>query len=167
LENNMRKFVSGVLLTLLLAAPVVAEESKLEQFGDWGKKCEQDSEGREVCFIFQNATDKESGKAVLTVRIGYKPGDDRLMILATVPLGTLLPPGTVLVLEGAEPVKMPFLTCAPNGCTTVGTPLPDEMVAAMKKGDKATMRVATFSKQVVALPVSLKGFTQGLEAIKP
>jgi invasion protein IalB len=163
----MRKSISGLLLALLLAAPVAADESDIERFGDWGKKCEQNSEGKEVCYIFQNASNKEDGTMVLRIRIGYRPGDDTPLAVMTVPLGTLLPAGAALLLEGAEPVKMPFLTCASDGCTTVGTPLPDDMVAAMKKGDMASVRVATFSKQVVALPVSLKGFAKGIDAIKP
>jgi invasion protein IalB len=163
----MRKSVSGLLLSLLLVTPSVAEENKVEQFGDWGKQCQSSAEGKEVCYIFQKTTNKDDGKIVLMVRLAYKPGENNPSIVATVPLGVLLPAGAALMLEGAEPVKMPFLTCAANGCTTLGTPLPDDLVAAMKKGDKASVRVATFNKQVVSLPMSLKGFTKGLEAIKP
>jgi invasion protein IalB len=162
-----RKSLSGLLLSLLLAAPAVAEENKVEQFSDWGKQCQPNQEGKEVCFIFQNAKSKEDGKVVLRVRIAYKPGEDAPLIMATVPLGVLLPTGAALVLEGEEPVTMPFLTCAAEGCSTVGTPLPNSIVAAMKKGDMASVRVATFNKQVVGLPVSLKGFSKGLAAIKP
>jgi invasion protein IalB len=163
----MRKFLCGLLLSLLLAAPAVAEENKVEQFGDWGKQCQSSQEGKEVCFIFQNASSKEDGKTVSSIKIAYKPGEDTLLIVATLPLGVLLPPGAALVLEEQEPLNMPFLTCATDGCTTVGTTLPKDLVAAMKKGDMASVRVATFNKQVVGLPVSLKGFTKGLEAIKP
>jgi invasion protein IalB len=163
----MRKSVSGLLLSLLLAAPAVAEENKVEQFGDWGKQCQPNMEGKEVCYIFQKAANKDDGKTLITARIAYKPGDNTPSIVATVPLGVLLPAGAALMLEGAEPVKMPFLTCGANGCTTVGTPLPDDIVEAMKKGDKASIRVATFNKQIIALPISLKGFTKGLDAIKP
>jgi invasion protein IalB len=168
LENMIRKSVSGLLLSLLLATSAVAEENnKVEQFGDWGKQCQQNVDGKEVCFIFQKATNKDDGKVVLMVRIAYKPGDSTPSIVATVPLGVLLTTGAALMLDGAEPLQMPFLSCVADGCTTLGTPLPEDMVAAMRNGDKASVRVATFSKQVIALPVSLKGFSKGLDAIKP
>ena len=80
----------------------------------------------------------------------------------TVPLGTLLPPGAALVMDGAEPVKLPFFLCAAEGCTSVATPVPPAMVDAMKKGESAVVRVAAPNKQVVGLPLSLKGFTKAI-----
>ncbi len=163
----MYKTIVGLLFMLLIASPLAAEENQVERFGDWGKQCEQANDGKEICYLFQIASSKEDGKVVLRVRIGYKPGDDVPLIVVTVPLGTLLPAGTALMMEGVEPLKMPYLTCATEGCITAGTPLPAEMIEAMKEGEQATVRVATLGKQVVPLPISLKGFSKGLAAIKP
>ena len=60
----------------------------------------------------------------------------------------------------------PFFLCAAEGCTSVATPLPGGMIEAMKKGESAVIRVAAPNKQVVGLPLSLKGFTKALGKLK-
>lgn len=159
--------IVGVLFCLV-SASVAAEEYQREAIGDWGVQCEKPAdEGKhETCYLFQNVTNKENNQGLLRVRIGFKPDDSKQpMIVVTVPLGTLLPAGAALMAEGAEPVKMVFFTCAAEGCVTLATPMPADMVGAMKKGEQASVRVATVGRQVVGLPVSLKGFTKGLDAL--
>jgi invasion protein IalB len=68
--------------------------------------------------------------------IAYRDGQPDPLLVATVPLGSLLPPGAALVMEGVEPVKLTYFLCAAQGCTTVATPLPPNVVDAMKKGDR-------------------------------
>ena len=76
------------------------------------------------------------------------------------------PLGAALVIEGTDPVKLPFFLCAAEGCTSVATPLPPIMIDAMKKGESAVVRVAAPNKQVVGLPLSLKGFTKAMDRLK-
>jgi invasion protein IalB len=141
----------------------MAEEAKPETFGDWGYKCEPAPDGNgEFCYVFQNVTKKDGGQLVLGARIAFRPEQTDPLLVVTVPLGTLLPPGAALVMDGAEPVKLPFFLCAAEGCTSVATPVPPAMVDAMKKGESAVVRVAAPNKQVVGLPLSLKGFTKAI-----
>ena len=48
----------------------------------------------------------------------------------------------------------------------MATPLNPDMIAAMKKGEQAVVRVAAPNKQVVGLPLSLNGLTKALDALK-
>ena len=145
----------------------MAEDAKPVLYGDWGYKCDKSPDGKEeLCFVFQNVTKKEGGQLVLGARVAYRKGQGDPLVVITVPLGSLLPPGAALVMEGVEPIKLPFFLCANEGCTTVATPLTPDMVTAMKKGDKAVVRVAAPNKQVVGLPLSLKGFTKALNSLK-
>ena len=166
----MQRFFSAFLLALagsmLVAQGAVAEEAKPETFGDWGYQCEKAPDGNEFCYVFQNVTKKEGGQLVLGARVAYRPEQSDPLLVVTVPLGTLLPPGAALVLEGTEPVKLPFFLCAAEGCTSVATPVPAAMLDAMKKGESAVIRVAAPNKQVVGLPLSLKGFTKALGRLK-
>ena len=147
--------------------PVLAEEAKTTTYGDWGHKCDKSPDGKqELCYVFQNVTKKEGGQLVLGARIAYREGQGDPLIVVTVPLGSLLPPGAALVMEGVEPVKLAYFLCANEGCTTVATPLSPDMVTAMKKGDKAVIRVAAPNKQVVGLPLSLNGFSKALGSLK-
>lgn len=173
----MRKIILSLLLLAFVAQPVLAEEKKAKDvptFGDWGKICEKGpagpdgKAGKEVCYIFQNVSNKEDGKLVMQVRVGIAPQNQKPVMIVTLPLGVLLPPGAAFLVEGMEkePVKMPFLACAPEGCTTVGQVLDSKVVEAMKKKDKAAVRVALLNKKVLTLPVSLKGFSRAFIALK-
>lgn len=169
----MHKLLFAVLLGALAANPAFAKDDpKVPTYGDWGKVCEQgpkDKEGKsvgEICYLFQNITNKENGKMVMQVRIGMAAQKKQPVMIVTLPLGVLIPSGAALMLEGMEPLKLPFLACAPEGCTTVGQPLDDKMLTAMKKGDKGAIRVALLNRKVLSLPVSLKGFTRAIAALQ-
>ena len=100
-----------LLLAALTFSPVqaLAAEDDLVRYGDWGYKCEKSPEGeQELCFIFQNVTQKETGQLVLGARIAYRPEQTQPMLVLTVPLGSLLPPGAALTMEGVEPDKITF-----------------------------------------------------------
>ena len=167
----MQRILFAFLLVMagsvLFVNPVLAEEAKATTYGDWGHKCDKSPDGeQELCYVFQNVTKKEGGQLVLGARIAYREGQGDPLIVVTVPLGSLLPPGAALVMEGVEPVKLVYFLCANEGCTTVATPLSPDMVTAMKKGDKAVVRVAAPNKQVVGLPLSLNGLSKALGSLK-
>jgi len=153
--------------SLMFLNPAQAEDAKTVTYGDWGYKCDKSPDGKqELCYVFQNVTKKEGGQLVLGARIAYREGQGDPLVVVTVPLGSLIPPGAALVMEGVEPVKLAYFLCANEGCTTVATPLSPDMVTAMKKGEQAVVRVAAPNKQVVGLPLSLKGFSKALAALK-
>ena len=166
----MQRFFTAFLLvlagSLLGVQNAVAEEAKPETFGDWGYQCEKAPDDKQFCYVFQNVTKKEGGQLVLGARVAYRPEQTEPLLVVTVPLGTLLPPGAALVIEGTDPVKLPFFLCAAEGCTSVATALPAGMIDAMKKGEQAVVRVAAPNKQVVGLPLSLNGFTKAMDRLK-
>ncbi|MCB1790251.1 MAG: invasion associated locus B family protein [Gammaproteobacteria bacterium] len=169
----MRKFIAASLVLfsgVLLSQMAAAEEPKIETFGDWGYQCEKAPNGEgDFCYVFQNVTKKDTQQLVLGARVAYRPEQKDPLLVVTVPLGTLLPPGAALVLdgvEGVEPLKLPFFLCAAEGCTTVATGMPSALIEAMKKAEMASIRIAAPNKQVVGLPLSLKGFTKAIAKIK-
>lgn len=158
----------GTFLAALFVSPVLVAEESVTTYGDWGYKCEQaPNSDQELCYVFQNVTKKDGGELVLGARIAFREGQSDPLLVATVPLGSLLPPGAALVMDGVEPVKLSYFLCAAQGCTTVATPLSAAVVDAMKKGDQAAIRVAAPNQQVVGLPLSLKGFTKAMSSIEP
>ncbi len=165
----MRIFSFGRLM--LVAAMgligVSAHAEDIKTFGDWGYKCEKSQDGsEELCYVFQNVTKKDSQELVLGARIAYRPQQEQPLLVATVPLGSLLPPGAALTMDGVEPMKLNYFLCAAQGCTTAAQPLTPEMVTAMKKGEQAVIRVVAPNQQVIGLPLSLKGFTKALNSLK-
>ena len=170
MDCMMRRLISASLLLVsgaFLAQAALAEDKKPITYGDWGYQCEKAPDGKdEFCYVFQNVTKKDDGHLVLGARVAYRPEHKDPLLVVTVPLGTLLPPGAALVMDGVDPVKLPFFLCAKEGCTTIATPLPSAMVEALKKGENASVRIAAPNKQVVALPLSLNGFTKAIASIK-
>lgn len=170
----MRKIFSALLVTLagslMVSQAIGAEDKNADQiptYGDWGYRCEEGPDGKDkLCYVFQNVTKKDTGQLVLGARIAFRPEHKEPMLVVTVPLGSLLPPGAALTLEGAEPLKLNYFLCAADGCTTIATPIPDAMLASLKKGEQAVIRVATPTKQVVGLPLSLNGLTKALAVLK-
>lgn len=167
----MRRIISTFLVVLAgsLLAPqaAMAEDAKVQTYDDWGHKCDKSPDGKEeLCYVFQNVTKKEGGQLVLGARIAYRDDQPDPLIVVTAPLGSLLPPGAALMMDGVDPVKLTYFLCAAEGCTTVATPLPSAMVNAMKKGEQAVVRVAAPNKQVIGLPLSLKGFSKALASLK-
>ena len=163
---HFSKTVGLVLGIMLIATPAFAQDD-VTTYGDWGYRCDKaPNSDEQLCYVFQNVTKKEGGELVLGARIAYRDGQPDPLLVATVPLGSLLPPGAALVMDGIEPVKLTYFLCTAQGCTTVATPLAPNIVDAMKKGDQASIRVAAPNKQVVALPLSLKGFTKAMGSLK-
>jgi invasion protein IalB len=159
--------MAGLLLAGAMLAGLAAAEEGVTSYGDWGYKCEQAPDGSgELCFMFQNVTKKDGGELVLGARIAMRDEQPDPLLVVTVPLGSLLPPGAALVMDGVEPLKLTYLLCAQQGCTTVATALPAAMIEAMKKGEQASIRIAAPNQQVIPLPLSLTGFTKALATLQ-
>jgi invasion protein IalB len=160
--------LAALFSVALFTSPMLMADDAVTTYGDWGYKCDKaPNTGEDLCYVFQNVTKKEGGELVLGARIAYREGQPDPLLVATVPLGSLLPPGAALVMDGIEPVKLNYFLCAAQGCTTTATPLPANVLQAMKKGDQAAIRVAAPNQQVVGLPLSLKGFTKAMASIQP
>jgi len=161
------RFFSILAVALLMSHPVTAADGDLKTFGDWGYKCDKSTDGeQELCYVFQNVTKKDGGRLVLGARIAYRDGHKDPLLVTTVPLGSLLPPGAALMMEGTDPVRLTYFLCSGEGCTTVATPLPPAMITSMKKGNQAVVRVMAPNQQAVNLPLSLKGFTKAMGHLK-
>ena len=167
----MRIFLAGRLLMLAAAGFISTGVQAVEEgttFGDWGYKCDQSQQegGDQLCYVFQNVTKKDSRELVMGARIAYRPDQQQPLLVVTVPLGSLLPPGAALTMDGVEPIKLSYILCTAQGCTTAAQPLTPEMVDAMKKGNQAAVRVMAPNQQPIALPLSLTGFTKALASLK-
>lgn len=155
-----------VLIFLLPAAQAAGEAPEPQKFDDWAKLCEKDADNKEACFIFQSVTRKENQQLLMNIRVGYSRKDTKgpLMIL-TVPTGVLLPAGAAFMVEGADPIKLDYLTCSQAGCITLAAPISDAVLEGMKKKKEGVVRIANTQQKVVGIPVSLRGFTRGFASL--
>jgi invasion protein IalB len=156
------------LLAGFLFVVMQVQAAEPEKFGDWTKKCEKDSSGLEICYIEQVASDKKTGQRIMLLKIGYVPSRTKEPIMiVTVPLGVAIKPGVAYFMDNQQLVSLSLLVCEPDGCSTSGQPVPVDIVDMMRKGKTGEIRIMLLNREVVALPVSLKGITKALNAIEP
>lgn len=136
-------------------------------FGDWEQRCVRTEDGADPCQLYQLLKDAEGNSVAEINLFGLADGGDAVAgATAVVPLGTLLTEGLLLGVDAQEPKRYPFAWCAEIGCIArLGFTAAE--IDAFKKGNAAILTIVPVmaTDQKVALTVSLKGFTAGLDAV--
>ena len=150
--------------------PFAAHAAKIgDVFDDWKVQCET-PQGftEEVCHAFQVVSVKEKDKTqnILHIAVGYPPNQDAPIVIITVPLGVALQTGVQIKVDEGTAMPFPFNVCLPNGCQA-GIKLESPLLDDFKKGSKLTVTFGNLKRQGVNVPVSLKGMTKALAALKP
>ena len=136
----------------------------------WGKSCDAGPDGKQTCVIVQNIviTDKNTNNSLraLSVAVGFLPGDAKLRMALTVPLGINLPTGVGFQIDEGQASTLPVETCLADGCRlimTIDAGGRDSLVKS--KMIKVTYQLANGQK--VALPIELGGFGDALAQLSP
>ena len=147
--------------------PKVGDTYVVAAFDAWEQRCIKTPTGADPCQLYQLLKDS-SGNAVAEASLFPLPPGGEAAAGATIvtPLETLLTAQLSLGIDAAQPKHYPFSFCSPIGCISRVGFTADE-IAAMKKGNKATVSIVPVvaPDQVVALDISLKGFTAGFDAV--
>jgi invasion protein IalB len=151
------------------AAPVEAAKTETPA-ALWGKSCDAGPDGKQTCVFVQNAiiTDKNTGNSqrALSVAVGYLPGDAKLRMALTVPLGINLPAGVGFQVDEGQGSTLPVDTCLADGChliMMIDAGGRDSLVKS--KMIKITYQLANGQK--MALPIELAGFGDALAQLSP
>ena len=125
-------------------------------------------DGKDPCQLYQLLKDNK-GNSVAEISLFGLPDGQKAAAGATIitPLETLLTENVRIKIDSGEPKVYPFTFCARIGCVArLG--FTAEEVAELKKGNKAVLSIVPIAApdQKVELPVSLKGFTAGYDAVK-
>jgi invasion protein IalB len=135
-----------------------------ETHGDWEVRCLPDGD---ECFIYQLALDPEENPVAEFSLVTLPAGGEAVAgVTVVTPLGTLLPAGVVMRVDGGEARGYEFTFCTQVGCfARFG--LAAEDVAALKRGRLAEMRLVSISapEAPVTLEVSLSGFTAAYDSL--
>ena len=155
------------LLSYGLGGHLMAEPQNVQVFGHWTMHCEiSEKETRQTqCTIFQNVVLRKGGQRVLHLAIGYIPNQEMPVALVTLPLGISLPPGASIQVDKNEPVSFPIERCEVSGCRG-GIKLSPQIVTRFKEGRRAYVIFHDQSREPIKVAVSLKGFAEGLEALR-
>lgn len=136
--------------------------------GDWEIVCS--TQKSELC-VMRQVGETADGKRALEVRVrkleGTKTKDGKNIpaaIRIMTPLGTILPPGVNVSVDGSKPRTGLFEVCLPQGCI-VEQPISDEFLGQLKAGATARMTFGMLQQGEVNVDVSLNGFTKAFGSL--
>jgi invasion protein IalB len=158
------------LAAVFLALPAAAQEAQPkvgERIGDWVFQCQAVSASENICGLVQTIIDNNTKQQVVGVAIRYAGAGEskRLGMFVTVPLGIFLGSGIGGKIDAADQFKFNLITCNQRGCQGAAEITP-AMLTDLKKGQRLIVGFkARADANTIAVPVSLKGFTDALKAI--
>ncbi len=126
---------------------------------NWLKVCEPLDDGKKVCVMRQVVVTPNS-QFLGSFLLRDDPGQEsRLLAVAAVPLGVLLPFGLTWQIDGGKPIRVPFMLCDPSSCATQLV-INEAYVNSLKKGGKLTLTAKNRqNKDLVDRPSTSRGFT--------
>ena len=134
-------------------------------FEDWRVLCPAATLPDQHCQIEQDTVDTKTRSPVARLAIAVDKG--KPVMIATVPLGVALEPGTGFSF-GSDAVKViPYRVCTNAGCLAEA-PLDDKLQAGFDGGKdgKLLFTLAANSNKPVQVPVSLKGYAAAQRAYR-
>ena len=143
-------------------APASAQGVVKATFGDWQESCDTPpGASSQQCAIIQNVTAEDQPNVGLSV-IVLKTADKKANLLRVLaPLGVLLPNGLGLNVDGKDMGRVAFVRCLPNGCVAE-VAMDAALIDTLSKGTSAIFVVFKTPEEGIGIPVSLKGFADGV-----
>jgi invasion protein IalB len=133
--------------------------------GDWQMRCEVPAGAKvEQCAIVQSIAAEDRPNITLLV-IALRTADQKSRLLRIVaPLGVLLPSGLGLKIDDKDIGRAGFVRCLATGCVAEVV-MDDNLQGQLKAGKTATFIVFQTPEEGIGIPVSLTGFSDGLEKL--
>lgn len=140
------------------AAPAdSANATPTEAQQNWLKVCDPLPDGQEACIMRQVVL--ANGQFLGSFLLRDDPGQEsRLLAVAAVPLGVLLPFGLTWQIDGAKPIRVPYMLCDPTSCATQLV-INEQYVNSLKKGNKLTLTAKNRQNEDLTIEINLAGFT--------
>src|SRR5690606_19938004 len=124
---------------------------------NWLKVCDPLEDGKKACIMRQVVVANNQFLGSFLLR--DDPGQEsRLLAVAAVPLGVLLPFGLTWQIDGGKPIRVPFMLCDPQSCATQLV-INEAYVNSLKKGGKLTLTAKNRQNQDLVVEINLAGFT--------
>lgn len=135
-----------------------------DTFDDWEVRCAPDGDD---CFLYQLALDADDNPVAEFSLIRLPAGGEAAAGATVVtPLGTLLPAGLLMQIDGGEVRQYPYTFCSQVGCFAQ-IALTQAQVSALQRGRFVRLGVTSIADadEPVELDVSLIGFTAAYRSL--
>lgn len=135
------------------AAPAAADATG----NNWLKVCDPLPDGQQACIMRQVVV--ANGQFLGSFLLRDDPGQEsRLLAVAAVPLGVLLPFGLTWQIDASEPVRVPYMLCDPTSCATQLV-INEQYVNSLKRGSTLKLTAKNRQNQDLTIEITLAGFT--------
>lgn len=139
------------------AAAPAAPAGNANPAQNWLKVCDPIDGGKKACIMRQVVV--ANGQFLGSFLLRDDPGQEsRLLAVAAVPLGVLLPFGLTWQIDGGKPVRVPFMLCDPQSCATQLV-INEAYVNSLKKGGTLKLTAKNRQNKDLVIDISLAGFT--------
>lgn len=124
---------------------------------NWLKVCDPLENGQKACIMRQIVV--ANGQFLGSFLLRDDPGQEsRLLAVAAVPLGVLLPFGLTWQIDTGKPIRVPFMLCDPQSCATQLV-INEAYVNSLKKGGVLHLTAKNRQNQDLVIDINLGGFT--------
>ncbi|MBJ3784228.1 invasion associated locus B family protein [Devosia sediminis] len=124
---------------------------------NWLKVCDPLPDGQKACLMRQVLL--ANGQFLGSFLLRDDPGQEsRLLAVASVPLGVLLPFGLTWQIDNAKPIRVPYMLCDTQSCSTQLV-INEQYVDSLKRGGKLTLTAKNRQNEDLAIEIDLAGFT--------
>jgi len=124
---------------------------------NWLKVCDPLADGKKACIMRQVIV--ANGQFLGSFLLRDDPGQEsRLLAVAAVPLGVLLPFGLTWQIDGGKPIRVPFMLCDPTSCATQLV-INEAYVNSLKKGGSLKLTAKNRQNKDLVIDINLAGFT--------
>ena len=139
------------------AAPAGGTAAPASPAQNWLKVCDPIADGKKACIMRQVVV--TNGQFLGSFLLRDDPGQEsRLLAVAAVPLGVLLPFGLTWQIDGGKPVRVPFMLCDPQSCATQLV-INEAYVNSLKKGGTLRLTAKNRQNKDLVIDINLAGFT--------
>ena len=164
--SPLSAFAQDATATDAPAAEAPAEGSATEEVAaavddlasqNWLKVCDPLPDGQKACLMRQVIL--ANGQFLGSFLLRDDPGQEsRLLAVAAVPLGVLLPFGLTWQIDNSKPVRVPYMLCDTQSCSTQLV-INEQYINSLKAGNKLTLTAKNRQNQDLAIEIDLAGFT--------
>lgn len=151
--------------------PAAAPSQTTATYGAWIHRCVRltGDSGGQSCEIVQQVQAAQGGQvaALATLAIGRAAPQQPLMITAVLPVNVSFSAPASFGAEGGPVAELRYVRCVAAACFAAA-PAPDALLARLRDAGESGARVqyANAGEAAVAVPVSLNGFAQALDALR-
>jgi invasion protein IalB len=132
----------------------------------WVARCTSASRDAPLeCAVEQTAVLTKTGQLIVLLNIRVASDTRQPIAVIQLPLGLNLPAGAKLQVDDGKVSDLQIQTCEQRGCYA-NSPIPAEMLAAMKSGKQLKVSFQNLGKETITIPMPLTDFAAAYDKIK-